>query len=97
MKMDLKTLCGLLARTSEEESVSSKDCNPYLLEKVLRPLIRDETVLVKDIDFGQFDADDIPTLVGYYESLEMQGRKLMELAGAVAAIEPVACKTRRFC
>lgn len=37
MKMDLKNLCGLLASAGEEESVSSRDCNPYLLEKVLRP------------------------------------------------------------
>lgn len=97
MKMDLKNLCGLLASAGEEESVSSRDCNPYLLEEVLRPLMRDETVLLKDIDFSQFDAEDIHTLNGYYQSLEMQGRKLMGLVGTVAAIEPAACKARQFC
>lgn len=97
MKMDLKNLCGRLASADEEESVSSKDCNPYLLEKVLRPLMRDETVLLKDIDFSQFDAEDIHTLNGYYQSLEMQGQRLMGLVGTVAAIEPAARKVRQFC
>lgn len=97
MKMDLENLCRLLVSADEEESVSSEDCNLYLLEKVLSPLMRDETVLLKDIDFSQFDAEDIHTLDGYYQSLEMQGQKLMGLAGTVAAIEPAACKVRRFC
>lgn len=97
MKMDLKNLCGLLASAGEEESVSSKDCNPYLLEKVLRPLMRAEAVLLKDIDFSQFDAEDIHTLKSYYYSLEMQGQRLMGLVGTVAAIEPAARKVRQFC
>ena len=97
MKLDLKILCGLLAGAGEEETVSTRNCNPYLLETVLQPLMREETVLLKDIDFSQFDADDIRTLVGYYDSLERQGRKLEQLVGAIANIEPIACKARRFC
>ena len=97
MKMDLKCLCGQLSKAKEEEAVSTANCNPYLLERVLRPLMLQETVLLKDVDFGQFDAEDIQEIRGYYESLEMQGRKLMELVGVMANMEPVACKTRRFC
>ena len=97
MKMDLKCLCGQLSKAKEEEAVSTANCNPYLLERVLRPLMRQERVLLKDVDFGQFDAEDIQEIRGYYESLEMQGRKLMELVGVMANMEPVACKTRRFC
>ena len=97
MKMDLKALCKQLAQAKEEESVSTKECNAYLLDKVLRPLMREETVLLKDVDFSEFDAEDIQMLAAYYESLEMQGRKLMELVGAVANIEPMACKVRQFC
>ena len=97
MKMDLKGLCGRLAQVQEEESVSTRSCNTYLLNQVLRPLMRGETVLLKSIDFSRFDAEDIRVLNGYYESLEMQGRKLIELVGAIASIEPTACKGRRFC
>lgn len=97
MKMDLKGLCGLLDKAKEEESVSSENCNRYLLETVLRPLMRDETVPVKRVDFGQFDTDDIRTLITYYEALEMQGQKLMELVGAISAIKPAASKARQFC
>lgn len=97
MKMDLKCLCKQLVQTKEEEAVSTANCNPYLLERVLRPLMRQERVLLKDVDFGQFDAEDIQEMAGYYESLEMEGWKLMQLVGAVANLEPAACKTRRFC
>lgn len=38
--MDLKCLCKQLARAKEEEAVSTATCNPYLLERVLRPLMR---------------------------------------------------------
>lgn len=97
MKMDLSGLCKQLAHAKEEEAVPTEDCNPYLLECILRPLMRDERVMLKDIDFEQFEAEDVHTLSDYYDSLEMQGQKLLQLAGAVAAIEPVACKARRFC
>ena len=97
MKMDLKVLCKQLAQAKEEDAVSAEDCNAYLLERILRPLMRNETVLLKDVDFGQFDIEDIGQLVEYYESLEVQGGKLSQLAGALANIMPVACKSRRFC
>lgn len=97
MKMDLKLLCKELSQAKAEEAVSTRDCNSYLLDHVLRPLMRDETLLLKNIDFSQFDAEDIHTLNGYYQSLEMQGQRLMGLVGTVAAIEPVAHKARQFC
>ncbi len=97
MKMDLKGLCTRLAQAKEEETVSTKGVDEYLLNKVLRPLMRNETVLLKDVDFSQFDSEDVRWLTSYYESLEMQGRKLMQVVGAVANIEPASCKARRFC
>lgn len=97
MKIDLKVLCTQLSRAKEEETVSTKGVDEYLLNKVLRPLMRNETVLLKDIDFSRFDSEDVKWLISYYESLEMQGQKLMQVVGAVANIEPTACKARRFC
>lgn len=97
MKMDLKGLCIRLAQAKEEETVSTKGVDDYLLNKVLRPLMRNETLLLKDIDFGRFDSDDLQRLTNYYEALEMEGRKLEQLTGAFANMEPVACKARQFC
>lgn len=97
MKMDLKVLCKQLAQAKKEDAVSAEDCNAYLLERVLRPLMRNETVLLKDVDFGRFDIEDIGQLVEYYESLEVQSGKLSQLVGALANIAPTACKSRRFC
>ena len=97
MKMDLKGLCTRLAQAKEEETVSTKGVDEYLLNKVLRPLMRNETVLLKDIDFSRFDSDDLQRLTNYYEALEIEGRKLMQVVGFVANMEPAACKARRFC
>lgn len=97
MKMDLKGLCKQLARAKEETSVSTKDGNSYLLEQVLRPLMLGKRLLLKDIDFSKFDAEDLRWLYSYYESLEMQGRKLVQLVGVIGKIEPAACKLRMFC
>lgn len=97
MKMDLKGLCRQLTQAKEEETVSSREVNPYLLNQVLRPLMREDCVRLKDIDFEQFDSVEIRVLANYYESLEMEGRKLMELTGAIAGLEPTSCKVRRFC
>lgn len=97
MKMNLKDLCRQLAQATEEETVSSRDVNSYLLNQVLRPLMREDRIRLKDIDFEQFDSVDIRVLANYYESLEMEGRKLTELTGAIAGMEPMACRARRFC
>lgn len=97
MKMYLKGFCKQLARAKEEETVSTKGGNKYLLEQVFQPLAQNKKVLVKDIDFSKFDADDVQWLYGYCESLEKQGRKLAALVGTIGNIKPVACKVRQFC
>lgn len=97
MKMDLKGLCKQLSRAKEEETVSTRDVNKYLLEQVLQPMMQGKKLLLKDIDFSKFDAKDVRWLTGYYESLEMQGRKLAQLVGVIDGIEPAACKIRSFC
>ena len=97
MKMNLKALCKSFAQAPEEETVSTKNCNQYLLEHVARPLMRGETVLLRDVDCEQFDREDIQWVSGYCDSLVMQGQKLEQVVGAVANIEPIACKARRYC
>lgn len=95
--MDIKGLCKRLAQAEEEESVSAQGCSEYLLHQILRPLARGESILLKNVDFSRFDTEDVRILEGYYESLEMQGRKLKEVVGAIANVSPAACKGRRFC
>lgn len=97
MKLDLKDLCKRLALAGEEETVSTKEINKYLLEQVLLPMMRHETVLLRDVDFSRFEAEDISSLNEYYEALEVEGRGLTQFVGALASAEPAACKARRFC
>ena len=97
MKMNLKALCRAFHKAPEEETVSTRNCNPYLLEQVARPLMRGESLRLRDVDCEQFESDDIRWLAGYCDSLSMQSRKLEQVVGAVASIEPAACKARRYC
>lgn len=97
MKLDLNCLCRKFTAAQEEETGSTRHCNPYLLEQVLRPLMAGKTLRLREIDFSQFDSEDVSTLAGYYEELEMQGQKLSQFVGALASLKPAACKVRQFC
>ena len=95
MKLDLKRLSRQFA--AAKEAVPSEGCNAYLLEQVLRPLMAGKTLRLREVDFSQFDSEDVRTLAGYYHELEMQGQKLKQFVGALASLAPSACKVRQFC
>ena len=59
--------------------------------------MRGETVRLRDVDCEQFECEDIQWVSGYCDSLVMQSRKLEQVVGAVASIDPTACKARRYC
>ena len=97
MKLDLKALCHSLGQVEAEETVSTKDCNPYLLEHVLRPLLWDKRLRIRDIDFARFDEEDIDIMAQYSESLGRCSWGLGQFTGAIANLEPAAHRVRRFC
>ncbi len=97
MKLHLKELCRELGRAKEEETVPTAGVNPYLLEKVFRPALRGEAPMIRKIDYDQFEEEDIGGLCDYYESMWKTSQKLELFAGAVANLDPVACRNRRFC
>lgn len=97
MKLNLQLLSASLSRAAPEETVPPAGCNRYLVEKVFRPVSRGEPVLLKDIDYSQFDQEDIDSLENYNCTIDQAARTLANMIGAIAETEPAARHTRRYC
>lgn len=97
MNINISTLMGNLAQAAPEKPIPSDDVNPYLLNVLLRRLLRGENVTYGEVDFSQFEADDLRTLAGYCERRGAQSRRLVEFVKNVDKAEAFHVKTRAFC
>lgn len=96
MKLDLKKFCSLLSQTKEQPRID-ENVNRYLLDHVLTPALNGVAVLIGDIDFSQFDEEDIEILAGHYDSLDDAKRDAARLEAQITSIPPIARKVRAFC
>ena len=71
--------------------------NRYLLEQVLRPNLEGELLRLGDIDFGAFDADDVPALEDYYDRLYQAAQDLSQFAQTLSRVPPTPRTVRSFC
>lgn len=97
MNLDLCVLCQSLQDAKEEEIVSTEGVNPYLLNEVLEPLLCGKKLCYGDIDYTQFEADDLRTLADHYDRRCRASHRLETLVGVIAKAEPAACRSRAFC
>lgn len=97
MKLHLKDLCREFRRTKDEETVPSKGVNRYLLENVLRPTLEGDAPMLGDIDYEQFDLEDIGVLSDYYDEMWKASGKLGQFVSAVSSLAPVPSRERQFC
>ena len=97
MNLDLYALRQSLQDAKEEEIVSTKNVNPYLLNEVLKPLLSGKKLCYGDIDYTQFEADDLRTLADHYDRRCSAIHQLKALVGVIAEAEPSACRNRAFC
>lgn len=97
MKLHLKDLCREFSRAKKEDVVSREGVNPYLLEKVLWPALREEAPLMGEIDYEQFALEDINSLSNYYENMWKDAEKLGQFVSAVTSLDPVPSRERQFC
>ncbi len=97
MKLYLKDLCREFGRAKSEETVPSVGVNPYLLENILRPALQGEAPALGDIDYEQFDLEDIGVLSDYYDKMYTATAKLGQFVSAVASLDPVPSRERQFC
>lgn len=97
MNLDLYVLCQLLQDAKEEEILSTEGVNPYLLNEVLKPLLCGKRLCYGDIDYTQFEADDLRILADHYDRRCSAIHRLETLAGVIAKAAPAACRSRAFC
>lgn len=97
MKMNLKELQRAFRKVTEGETVPRDGLNAYLLEQVLRPTMLGRPPRLNEIDYEQFEEDDIGRLAEYYDHLESTSRQLSQFVGAVASIAATPCRARQFC
>lgn len=96
MDIDLKRLQHSLKNAEPEESVSHDDVNPYLFALVQR-LLAGEDVTYGEIDFSQFEADDLRVVSYFCHEREHLSYQLNELVGRIDKAYALPCKARAFC
>ena len=96
MKLDLKKFCLLLSQAKEPPK-ADEGVNRYLLDHVLTPALNGICVRIGDIDFSQFDEEDIEILAEHYDGLDDAKRDAARLEGQITSIPPIARKVRAFC
>lgn len=97
MNLDIKLLTHRFSHAKEGEPVSTAEVSPYLLEHVIRPLMRGEKVRYGDIDYDQFEDVDLRVASGYCEDIYCVARKLEQFVGDISNTESAARRTRVFC
>ena len=98
MLVDLHVLHKNLSELpSGEETVDSTEVHPYLLNEILRPILAGTSVCYGDIDYSQFDADDLPVISDYCDMRERVMYKLQEYVNGLVKARASACMGKAFC
>lgn len=97
MNIDLTALTRSLSNAKAVESVPCDKVNPYLLNVLLRRLLCGEDMTYGEIDFSQFEADDLRVLAWYCEEHSDLSHRLSEFVENMDSAEAFHCKARAFC
>lgn len=97
MELNLKHLSERLAAAQSEDTVPKGDTNPYLIAAIIEPILAGKTVKYGDIDFSEFELDDLRRAAGYCGDISHTSYKLKSLVENISVSEAAACKTRSFC
>ena len=97
LKLDLNLLQMRFSQAEQTETVSTENVNPYLLEHIIRPLLRGETIRYGDVDYDRFEDEDLRSASGYCDEIGHTEYKLSQLQNDIAGLNPCACKLRTFC
>lgn len=73
-----------------------QELNPYLMDTILPRLEREESVELGEIDFDQFDEEDLLILIDYFDWWERLQYPICSLNRRLREIPPSSIKTRVF-
>ena len=97
MNIDVTRLVQNLSSAKAEDTVSTKEIHPYLLNDVVRPLLNGVPLCYGNVDFFRFDIDDLRTAARYCENLYEMSNRLEGVLKNIAKVSALACKSRAFC
>jgi hypothetical protein len=93
----LKQLAERISQAEESPPVPTEGVNPYLIESVLKPLLKDEPLRYGDIDYDAFDDEDLRDLAEYCEALYRTASHLNGFEREIVRTRPEARRIRVFC
>lgn len=96
MRLDLDVLYHELRQLKEQEPQYEQELNPYLMNTILPRLEREESVALGEIDFEQFDEEDLLILIDYFDWWERLQYPISSLNRRLREIPPSSIKTRAF-
>ena len=96
MEVQIKRLTEEL-REAEEDPFEAGAVSDYVMEHIFEPLLRDEQLFFKDVDFSRFSQEDIRDLYNYIERRDAYHDCLRRLNAIFCMAEPVSVKARAFC
>lgn len=95
--IDLVKLAQSLRALPEEKTVSEKrPVNQYLKERLLPILYADRYPRLHELDFDQFERDDLCDLAAYIQSCGRVEYDLEKLNRPIRLAPPAAARTRAF-
>ena len=97
MEVNMKRLSERLSTAQSEDTVPRGNTNPYLITTIIEPLLAGKSVKYGDIDFSEFELDELRTAAGYCDEISRTSDKLKSLVANISRSEAAACKTRAFC
>lgn len=96
IRLDLDVLHHELRQLKEQEPQYEQELNPYLMNALLPRLEREESVKLDEIDFEQFDEEDLFILIDYFNWWERLQYPIFSLNRRLSEIPPSSIKTKAF-
>ena len=96
VQLDLDVLHHELRQLKEQEPQYEQELNPYLMDTILARLEHEESVALGEIDFEQFDEEDLLILIDYFNWWEGLQYPIYSLNRRLREIPPSSVKTRAF-
>ena len=96
MEVQIETLAKEL-QAAEEDPFEAGAVSDYVMEHIFEPLLRDEQLFFKDIDFSRFSQEDIRDLYNYIDRRDACHSSLCNLNAIFCRAVPASVKARAFC
>ncbi|WP_432353311.1 hypothetical protein [Anaerotruncus rubiinfantis] len=96
-QLDLKFFIKNLQELPEAEYLASPDDLRYLMDALVNPMRSDHDVELTDLDFDQFDYEDLDLLERHLRQMEDRIGKMYNMNDLLKSIHPACSLGAAFC